>query len=94
MANQEYPMFALERAASLIGNAMMPQVGRSDLNARRASTSVPATTGGGNLLDRLDTWFWRQRQRADEAYLAQSQDVFDLERRIRTLERSVGSRYY
>ncbi|TMH56074.1 MAG: DUF3563 domain-containing protein [Betaproteobacteria bacterium] len=29
-----------------------------------------------------------------EAYLAGAQDIFELERRMRRLERSVGSRYY
>jgi hypothetical protein len=88
MANQEYPIFALERGATLLGDAIMPQPRRGDRGARR---SKPATAGARNLLDSLDTWFWRQRQRADEAYLAQSQDVFELERRIRTLERAAGN---
>ena len=87
MANQEFPIFALERGATLLGDAVLPRASRSE---RRPSAAATA----GNLLDRLDTWFWRQRQRADEAYLAQSQDVFELERRIRALERSVGNRYY
>ena len=47
-----------------------------------------------SLLDRLDAWFWRQRQSANEAYLAQSQDVFELESRMRAIERGVGGRYY
>jgi hypothetical protein len=34
------------------------------------------------------------RQRAREAYLAQSRDVFEVERRMRDLERDIGSRYY
>ena len=87
MANQEYPMFALP----LFGDALRPQDHRRE---RGPDASAPASTTRGRLLDRLDAWFWRQRQRADEAYLAQSQDVFELERRMRELERSVGSRYY
>jgi len=39
------------------------------------------------LLDRLDHWFWQQEQREREAYLAQSSDIYDLERRMRQLER-------
>jgi hypothetical protein len=46
------------------------------------------------ILERLDRWFWQQEQREREAYLAKAQDVYDLEERIRRLERSVGSRYY
>ena len=45
-------------------------------------------------LDRLDAWFWRREQKAREAYLARSTDVFDLERRIRDLERRPIARYY
>jgi len=46
------------------------------------------------LLQRLDRWFWRQQVREREAYLAQSQDIFELEERMRGLERGLGSRYY
>jgi Protein of unknown function (DUF3563) len=35
----------------------------------------------------LGNWFHRQEVKNREAYLAQSTDVFDLERRIRYLER-------
>jgi hypothetical protein len=45
-------------------------------------------------LERLDHWFWRQQQRAVEAYLAKATDVYDLEARIRALERNVPHPYY
>jgi hypothetical protein len=90
MANQEYPIFALHRGATLLGDALMPQIRRGDHGPSR---SEPATVTAPGLLDRLDAWFWRQRQSAHETYLAQSQDIFDLERRMRSLERSAGSRY-
>ena len=48
----------------------------------------------GSWLDRLDAWFWRQEQRAREDYLARSADIFELERRMRALERNPISRYY
>jgi len=35
----------------------------------------------------LDNWFYRQRVKDREAYLAQSSDIFDVERRMRELER-------
>ena len=38
-------------------------------------------------LNRLDNWFYRQQVKQREAYLAQSQDIFELEARIRHLER-------
>ena len=46
------------------------------------------------LLERLENWFWRQRQRARDEYLAQSKDIFELEARMRDLERPYGARYY
>ena len=47
-----------------------------------------------SLFERLDRWTYRQQQREREAWLSGAQDVFELEARIRQLERSVGSRYY
>ena len=46
------------------------------------------------LFERLDRWLWRQQLRAREAYLAQSKDIFELEQRIRILERADGGRSY
>jgi Protein of unknown function (DUF3563) len=93
MANQEFPLFALHRGANLLGDVMMP-TNRAECGAPAASTAAPASASARNLLDRLDVWFWRQRQRENDAYLAQSQDVFELESRIRAIERGVGARYY
>ncbi len=86
MIRDDLPMLSLYRGADVLGDALCarPRTG--------AHKRVPRTRSG--LLARIDAWFWRQRQRAMETYLAQSQDVFELERRIRDLERSVGSRYY
>jgi len=56
-----------------------------------AVAAAPRRTG---ILDRLDRWFWRQEQKAREAYLAGSADVFELERRIRAMERGEITRYY
>ena len=47
-----------------------------------------------SLLERLDRWMYRLQQRERDAWLGSSQNVFELEDRIRYLERSVGSRYY
>jgi hypothetical protein len=54
----------------------------------------PANTRSPGLLERIDRWFWRQAQREREAYLSGARDIFELEERMRRLERSVGSRYY
>jgi hypothetical protein len=45
-------------------------------------------------LERLDHWFWEREQREVEAHLAKSTDIYDLEARIRDLERGVLYRYY
>jgi hypothetical protein len=50
-----------------------------------ASANPVATPRG--WLTRLDTWFWKQEMKRREAFLAQSSDIFELERRMRWLER-------
>jgi hypothetical protein len=64
----------LLRAAESAESKLRPQ----------ASDKRPART---TLLERLDRWLARARQREVERYLAQSHDVFELETRIRELER-------
>jgi hypothetical protein len=39
------------------------------------------------LVNALDNWFYRQRVREREAYLSQAKDIFELEYRMRQLER-------
>jgi hypothetical protein len=56
------------------------------------SPTRPAGTRPVGIFERIDRWFWRQHMRDREAYLAGAQDIFELEERIRRLER--GSRYY
>src|SRR5512135_1297196 len=69
------------------------------LAARRSSTATtPAAAPAApvearkSLFDRLDAWHFRQAQREREAYLAASKDVFDLERRMRAIDRGAMSR--
>ena len=82
-------LFSLMAAA--LGSATRP-VRRGDADDRPSTRRRAAVSDG--LLDRLDRWFWRQEQKARDAYLAQSRDVFDLERRIAALERGTIPRYY
>ena len=89
MANQEFPLFALHRGNTLLADVMMP-TSRAECGAGAASNTAAAKAPAGGLLDRLDLWFWRQRQREQEAYLAQAQDVFELESRMRSIGRGVG----
>ncbi len=55
---------------------------------------APAKARSPGLLARLDRWFWQQEQREREAYLAQSSDIYDLERRMRLLERDGHNRLF
>jgi len=47
-----------------------------------------------SLIDRLDDWAWRLRQRDLEASLASSADIAELEARLRARERATLHRYY
>ena len=60
--------------------------------AQRRDTRAPNPRSVG-FFERLDGWFWQQAQREQEAYLARSRDIYDLEQRIRRLERCSGSRF-
>ena len=52
-------------------------------------TAHPPTRALG-LLDRLDTWFWKQELANREAFLAESADIVELEQRMRWLEHGRG----
>jgi hypothetical protein len=68
------------------GDARNGPVGSPPQRANSATRSI-------GLLDRIDRWFWQQTVRDREKYLAGSQTIFELEERMRHLER-MGSRYY
>ena len=57
------------------------------LRATESSESKLPPPANPSLLERLDRWLAHARQRDRERYLAQARGVFDLEDRIRTLER-------
>lgn len=57
----------------------------ADLPAGKLAAVVPG--GGPRWITWLDNWFHAQGMKEREAYLAQSRDVFELENRIRHLER-------
>jgi hypothetical protein len=62
--------------------------------AERDAAAAIARRPRPGLLDRLDGWFWRHKQRALDGHLSRAKDVYELEARIRNLERSRFSRYY
>jgi hypothetical protein len=56
-------------------------------SAAAASACANTVSQPRRWLDRLDTWFWKQEMKSREAFLARSTDIFDLEQRMRRLER-------
>jgi hypothetical protein len=66
----------------------------AQLRSPRKAVAAKKDAARPSLMDRLDRWLWRQEAREREAYLAGSKDVYELEERIRRMERSVGGRYY
>lgn len=56
-------------------------------SGKLSRTNPGAATKRPSWTTRLNDWFYRQQVDQREAYLAQSTDIFDLERRIRHLER-------
>ena len=76
---------------ALIATALMPAPPQSAPSQRHApdrDLSVKASAPRRGLLERLDRWFWAQQQREIEAYLAKATDLFDLEARIRAIDRN------
>jgi hypothetical protein len=53
----------------------------------KAPASLVRVPNERGWMTALGNWFHRQEVKNREAYLAQSTDIFDLERRIRYLER-------
>jgi hypothetical protein len=103
MNTDRYPFGALSQGTTLLADAITLHARfpvRNEVSASALPSRTTATSGKRaprerkGWLDRLDDWFSRQRQNAREAYLAQARDVFEVERRIRDLERNIGSRYY
>jgi hypothetical protein len=77
------------RSADALGSNRRDERSGSEVGSQHAN-AAPRSIG---LLERIDRWFWRQTVRDREKYLAGSQTIFELEERMRHLER-IGSRYY
>src|SRR5205085_6985553 len=56
-------------------------------NSPTSELPVPAKQRPPTLGERFDRWIAQLRQRDRERYLSQSHDIFDLEARIRALDR-------
>ena len=87
---------SVTRIFALIAEGLaFPTRPRADLTPPRPSTgptaSAPKSPG---MLERIDRWFWKREQDAIDDYLGSSADVFELESRIRTLERANLHQYF
>ena len=78
----------------VVSPANSAAVDRSTPAGTLAAEVESGTANPGEVAGRLDRWFWRQRMNKTESWLAQSRDVFELEERIRRLERTVGPCYF
>ena len=90
--HDELGVFTLMATALAIKPLAIDPIERGDLTP--ATADAQARPARRSLFDRLDHWLWRHEQREVEAHLAKSKDVYDLEARIRDLERGVICRYY
>jgi hypothetical protein len=82
----------------------MPESGFINLCIQMAQSTfsdvMPSKTGDERTkkvrswTSALADWFYRQQVKEREAYLAKSTDIFDLERRLRQLEREPHFTYY
>ena len=92
---EQFDVFALMAKAM----SMQP-LGHEAMELRQPDERVPERPAAEDaplrrgLLERLDHWLWKHEQREVEAHLAKSTDIYDLEARIRDLERGVLYRYY
>lgn len=90
-------IFALMAKALSVPPRQTEALARQGANAAPAGAEAAPSaspTRRRGLLERLDHWFWLQQQRQRDAYLAKATDVYDLEARIRALERGVPHPYY
>ena len=76
----------------LIARALMSLPSQPEAVERQdaAPSELPATPPERprRWLDRLEHWLWKQEQRDIEAYLAKATDIYDLEERLRAIDRN------
>ena len=77
----------IQMAQSTFSDVMPSKQYGAGHNTRPTSALANRAGKSRSLISRLDDWFYRQQLNARESYLADSTDIFDLELRIRQLER-------
>ena len=78
---------ALGLCRLLLRAASSPEAIGETLTSTRAANAMPIAPRKLTLFERFDRWIARMRQHDRERYLAQANDVFEVEARIRELER-------
>ena len=82
-------------AAAVARKASVEAARKAQASSTGSTTRAAApVVARKSLLERLDAWHFRQAQREREAYLSRSKDLFDLECRMRAIERGAAGRYY
>jgi len=83
---------------SLIAEALaLPPPGSDAIEFRSPRTAKcpnQASLSRRGVLESIERWFWTGHQRNVEAYLGRATDIYDVEARIRALERTVPFPYY
>ena len=84
----------LRRVVIDLAQSLSRSLRGGDPASRRAALGAAARSPRRGWLARLEHGAWRRPQRDVEAHVAKSTDVFDLEARIRNVDRTIPSRYY
>jgi len=82
MPESGFIKLCIQMAQTTFSDVMPPRTGYVRTKKVRSWTSA------------LADWLYQQQVKEREAYLAKSADIFDLERRLRQLERQPQSAYY
>jgi len=84
----------LRRVVIDLAESLSRSLRGGDPASRRAALGAATRSPRRGWLARLEQGVWRRRQRDVESHAAKSTDVFDLEARIRNVDRTIPSRYY
>jgi hypothetical protein len=79
---------------AILGADAMPVRTRSAAAQRTNEVPNRPTAPPHSLLARMENWLWQSRQRDLERHLAGCVDIFELEARLRELERVPPHRRY
>jgi hypothetical protein len=81
--------FCVQLAQSTFSD-VMPSNSAAEAPSNLSRTDAGRAVERPGWMSMVNNWFHRQQMKEREAYLAKSTDIFELERRIRHLERRPG----